>query len=125
MSQEPSGLCWWLFSPAEFLAPGEHLLCSHMSELAAWVGLCRSWAGKAAAHSSGGLAPLPTGGTPAHGRLCEAMERPWLGLKTDLVSVFILLGAGCVTLGKILALSEPQLLHLRSGDSHCLGRVVM
>lgn len=40
MSQEPSGLCWWLFSPAEFLAPGEHLLCSHMTELAAWVGLC-------------------------------------------------------------------------------------
>ena len=53
------------------------------------------------------------------------MERPWLGLKTDLASIFILLGAGCVTLGKTLVLSEPQLLPLRSGDARSSGRFVM
>lgn len=41
-------------------------------------------------------------------------------LQTDLASVFILLRADCVTLGKTLALTEPQLLHLSCGDDRPL-----
>ena len=61
-----------------------------VSELAAWIGLCWGWAGEAAAHLFEGAClrrSLSTG----------TLERPWLGLKKDLASVFILLGAGCVT----------------------------
>lgn len=106
----------WTPSPQEGT-----LLCSRQApELAAGMGLYCGWAGEAAAHPFRALTPLPQGGAPAHRKLCGAMERPRVGLKTDLASVLILLGAGCVTLGKTLALSEPQLLHPRSGDDRSL-----
>lgn len=73
--------------PSPYRAP-----CSvaTVSELAAWIRLCWGWAGEAAACLFEGAClrrSLSTG----------TLEGPWLGLKTDLASVFILLGAGCVT----------------------------
>lgn len=45
-------------------------------------------------------------------------KEPGLGFRPDLASTFMLLGASCVALGNILALSEPQVLQLSSGDDH-------
>lgn len=88
----------------------------HISELAARIGLCQGWTGEAATHPSRVLASLPQGGTPSHTRLCRATKRPWVSLRTGLAFVFILLGAGCVTLGKRM----PSLSLRSSVDAHPL-----
>lgn len=65
------------------------LLCSHhISELAAWVGLCRGWAVEAVAHPPF-LGVFPRGGAPAPGSSVKPWKDPGLALRqTRLQSSF-------------------------------------